>query len=263
MNAFLSLLKPWEYTTKKIYIHRNNVFLQQPFNQLLFCKKILNCNLQVIDNLLEQNFNKNDDMDAIDSIHVIPVIKDNCTSEIYFTSNLFFNNYIHKGNFLILQDNWNNPHQASINFSNMIYDYTSIMFNNFFTVFFNNIKSNNINIYSNIADDCYKQLIDKISKLTIFYNNKLVKFNCHLYLLPNLQFQENDFLINRLQDFQNEIKDEYCSAKKINAKYLNGNNVNIVYFVIKENVSYANFDNNCIRQLIHLLEYFLDLPIYL
>ena len=257
MNILLQALKPWEYTTKNLYILCQNVYLEQPFNQILFRKKILNCNLKVF-NTVPYNVNTDD------SIYVIPIIKDHCQSQIYLKRQLFLNNCNHKGIFIILQDNWNMPYQASIEFSDMIYDFTSIMFNNFFTLFFNHICNTRINIYCNIPDKYWEQLINLISQLKIFYKKQLVHINYHYFLPERLQFQEHDFLINRLQNFANTFKPQnYCVAKRINAQMLNANDTNITYFEIIEDISYTNWDNDRIRQLIELFKYFIDIPIYL
>ena len=264
MNAFLQLLKPWEKSNKSIYLCCSNEILRQVLIKLKFCTKILNCHITV-----DSNFNHYGINSAKD-INIIPVIKTNCTTKIYIQSQAFLINSLYKKDFLILQDNWSTPNLTCISLFNTIKNITSHMFNTFFTGFFNGIQNSTINIYSNIADDYYKQLIDKISKLTVFYHDELVKFNCYLYLPPNLQFQENDFLINRLQDFNINFNN-CCVAQKINGQRLNANNVNINYFTIIEDANYMNCDlnyfncpenyinynNDKFQYLIYLFDYFL------
>ena len=141
------------------------------------------------------------------------------------------------------------------------------MFNIFFTYFFNNIRSNNINIYINIIDQYSKLFLEIISNLTIFYNNKPVQFNCLLGLPPiKLNLKENDFLIVRLQKlFNNPEHNMVLLTKRMNLQEIhnNANNVTISYFEIMEDASnfYGNNDN--FKQLISLFEYFIDIPIYL
>lgn len=260
MNQFLQLLKPWEKSNKKVYICHTNQHLKKASKQLFNISKILNTNIDITDSSSYRDY-----LDQDCNFYIIPTIRKNCNPLIYIDNNLHINN---NKIGLILQDTWNDPEKISIEFAKSIEDFTSFMFNIFFTYFFNNIKSNRINIYINVIDKYSEAFFEKISKLTVFYNNEPVQFNCHIGLpLVELKLAENDFLIVRLQKINtNNLKQNIsCSVKRINIQELhdNTNKVNVSYFEIVEDISNIYGSNNNFKQLISLCEYFIDIPIYL
>lgn len=256
MDLFVYLLKPWKHSTKKIYIHCSNQHLCQPLYQLKTVKRIINCDIQV-----ESNFS--DIVSADNDIYIIPTIEVGVKPQIFIQNELFLNNKIQYGTFLILQSNWINTSESSIIFSDGIYSLTSKICNDFFKFFFENINNTVINIYFNINDEFTQNIIQHIKQFQIFYRGKLVKFNCYPYLSANLQFQENDFLINRLQDFDFHTKKEQKNylIKKINAQEINANNVNINYVEIIDIISDFQFYHTNIRYFSYIFELFINMPI--
>ena len=170
------------------------------------------------------------------------------------------NNVTYKGTFLILQNNWIDLIKSSIEFSNIIYILTTDICNIFFTYFFNNIQSNNINIFFNINDKFTQEIIQLFSQFKIIHHNQLVKINCYPQLPVNLIFHENDFLINRLQDF-NINSTQQCTIKKINVQALGANNVNINYIEIIENINNLHCSYSNIRYIVYVLRLFINILI--
>ena len=255
MNLIVQLLQLWKHTTKKLYLHCSTQHLYQPLQRLQLIKKIINCNIQVESNFSNQISTNND-------IYIIPTIEINCEPRILIKQNIIYNNVMYKGTFLILQNNWIDPAKSSIEFSDTIYILTTDICNIFLTYFFNNIQSNNINIFFNINDKFTQEIIQLFSQFKIMYHNQLVKINCYPQLPTNLIFHENDFLINRLQDFNINSTQQYI-IKKINAQTLGANNANINYVEIIESINNLHCSYSNIRYIVYALRLFTDILINL